>query len=264
MGADKTAAAAEEILGRLQTDYVVRCARWGGTCRGWRAAGSHATPRGGPGGGGGRAAWRARARPTPRSPTPPPIRTLPSPPCPSGPAAAPLAGRLGRPRDVTTQRGAAAGELAGARHIQLAASRTGKGGRGRERARAHAQGHRFLTPARAALRAQSRQALERLQAAGRARAIGISNFEEPHLAQLLAAAGTRPAVNQFEAHPRRPAAALRAACGPAGVAVVAYASLGCGALPMCPPPCRRAALQASGTAPSQTCPDVTSQSRAAP
>lgn len=40
------------------------------------------------------------------------------------------------------------------------------------------------------------QVLESLHGAGRARAIGVSNFEESHLRQLLAAARVRPAVNQ--------------------------------------------------------------------
>ena len=35
---------------------------------------------------------------------------------------------------------------------------------------------------------------------------------------------------QFEVHPKRPESALRAACAAAGIAVVAYASLGCGQL----------------------------------
>lgn len=35
---------------------------------------------------------------------------------------------------------------------------------------------------------------------------------------------------QFEVHPKRPETQLRAACAAAGIAVVAYASLGCGQL----------------------------------
>lgn len=78
--------------------------------------------------------------------------------------------------------------------------------------------------------APSRQVLEELHSQGKARAIGVSNFEVSHLQQLLAAAHVPPAANQFELHPRRPAAALRGACGAGGVGVIAYASLGCGAL----------------------------------
>eukprot|EP00955_Chlamydomonas_euryale_P075686 362408-Chlamydomonas_euryale.AAC.2 len=65
---------------------------------------------------------------------------------------------------------------------------------------------------------------------GKFRAIGVSNYEVEHLSELLSVAAVPPAVNQFECHPRRPAHALRAACAAAGVAAVAYASLGCGQL----------------------------------
>lgn len=37
-------------------------------------------------------------------------------------------------------------------------------------------------------------------------------------------------VNQFEVHPLHPSTALRQLCASRGIAVVAYASLGCGAL----------------------------------
>ncbi|MGL5406659.1 MAG: aldo/keto reductase [Propionibacteriaceae bacterium] len=47
----------------------------------------------------------------------------------------------------------------------------------------------------------SYRALEKLQAAGKVRAIGVSNFMVPHLTQLLAATDVVPAVNQIEVHP---------------------------------------------------------------
>lgn len=95
----------------------------------------------------------------------------------------------------------------------------------------------------------SPQVLEDLHAQGKARAIGVSNFEEPHLRQLLAAARVRPAANQFEAHPRRPNAALRELCAAEGVAVVAYASLGCGQLLAAPAVARVA--EETGRTPAQ-------------
>ena len=49
------------------------------------------------------------------------------------------------------------------------------------------------------------------------RAIGVSNYEEAHVRELMATAEVLPAVNQFEVHPRRPATALRKACCDAGV-----------------------------------------------
>ena len=85
------------------------------------------------------------------------------------------------------------------------------------------------------------QVLEEQVAAGRARAIGVSNYELSHLQQLLARAHIPPAVNQFEVHPRRPCTELRAACAAAGVSVVAYASLGCGELLQHPLVCQVAA-----------------------
>ncbi|HEY5221459.1 MAG TPA: aldo/keto reductase [Microbacteriaceae bacterium] len=45
------------------------------------------------------------------------------------------------------------------------------------------------------------RALERLKADGRARSIGVSNFEPHHLARLLEQAQTVPAINQIELHP---------------------------------------------------------------
>jgi 2,5-diketo-D-gluconate reductase A len=45
------------------------------------------------------------------------------------------------------------------------------------------------------------RAFERIYAEGRARAIGVSNFQIPHLERLLAETEVVPAVNQIEAHP---------------------------------------------------------------
>ncbi|RZT17443.1 diketogulonate reductase-like aldo/keto reductase [Kribbella sp. VKM Ac-2569] len=45
------------------------------------------------------------------------------------------------------------------------------------------------------------QALEKLLADGKVRAIGVSNFMPPHLDLLLAETGVVPAVNQLEIHP---------------------------------------------------------------
>jgi len=45
------------------------------------------------------------------------------------------------------------------------------------------------------------KALEEIAASGRAKAIGVSNFQVPHLQRLLDETGTVPAVNQIEVHP---------------------------------------------------------------
>jgi 2,5-diketo-D-gluconate reductase A len=45
------------------------------------------------------------------------------------------------------------------------------------------------------------KAMEEIYASGRARAIGVSNFNAHHLRRLFADTGIRPAVNQIEIHP---------------------------------------------------------------
>lgn len=73
------------------------------------------------------------------------------------------------------------------------------------------------------------QALEKIQATGGARAIGVSNFLPEHLDTLLAEATVVPAVNQFELHPTFQQAALSAKSRQHGIAVEAYSPLGQGA-----------------------------------
>src|ERR1043165_2109729 len=48
---------------------------------------------------------------------------------------------------------------------------------------------------------QTWKAFEKLAADGRARAIGVSNFQIPHLRRLSEQTSTVPAVNQIELHP---------------------------------------------------------------
>jgi diketogulonate reductase-like aldo/keto reductase len=105
------------------------------------------------------------------------------------------------------------------------------------------------SPRNAALRAETWRVLEAARAAGKARAIGVSNFEPRHLAELPPAAAGGPAVNQIEVHPRWPARALRNACASRGAAVVAYSPLGCGHLVNDPTVLRIAA--ALGRTPAQ-------------
>ncbi|GBF88570.1 glyoxal reductase-like [Raphidocelis subcapitata] len=112
-----------------------------------------------------------------------------------------------------------------------------------------ASGLKADSPRNAELRLETWRALEALKSEGRARAIGVSNFEAGHLRQLLDGAREPPAVNQIEVHPRWPQVHLRRACAEAGVAVTAYASLGCGQL-LSEPAVRRAASEA-GRSPAQ-------------
>jgi len=73
------------------------------------------------------------------------------------------------------------------------------------------------------------RALERIYAAGRARAIGVSNFLPEHLDTLLAETTVVPAVNQFELHPTFQQTAVSAGSRALGVAVEAHSPLGRGA-----------------------------------
>ena len=57
------------------------------------------------------------------------------------------------------------------------------------------------------------------------RSIGVSNFNEDQMAELLAAARVKPAVNQIEIHPRLPQNDLVAYCQSQGVTVTAYSPL---------------------------------------
>lgn len=67
--------------------------------------------------------------------------------------------------------------------------------------------------------------LEEFAADGRARSIGVSNFQVPHLRRLLAETGTTPAVNQIESHPYFDNAEVRSFCREHGIAVEAWAPL---------------------------------------
>ncbi|MGH3506268.1 MAG: aldo/keto reductase [Nocardioidaceae bacterium] len=54
------------------------------------------------------------------------------------------------------------------------------------------------------------QALEKLNADGRVRAVGVSNFQPHHLQRLFDETGTVPAINQVELHPYLTQQTLRA------------------------------------------------------
>lgn len=69
---------------------------------------------------------------------------------------------------------------------------------------------------------------EKLAADGRARTIGVSNFQIPHLERLAAETGTVPAVNQMELHPHLPQEELRAYHREHGIATEAWSPIGQG------------------------------------
>lgn len=72
------------------------------------------------------------------------------------------------------------------------------------------------------------KAFEAIYADGRARAIGVSNFEPHHLNRLLAETGVVPAVNQIELHPFLQQAELRAADAQHQIVTEAYSPLSSG------------------------------------
>ena len=77
---------------------------------------------------------------------------------------------------------------------------------------------------------QSWKALVRLQKEGRARSIGVSNFNRDHLERIIAETGVAPAVNQIELHPRFQQNALRAFHDQRGIRTESWSPLGRGAL----------------------------------
>ena len=68
--------------------------------------------------------------------------------------------------------------------------------------------------------------LEEIYKSGRARAIGVCNFTEKHLVELLRNAKIKPAVNQIELHPHLSQQSLVIYCATAGIACEAWSPLG--------------------------------------
>ena len=71
--------------------------------------------------------------------------------------------------------------------------------------------------------------LEDLQMSGKIRSIGVSNFDEIQLDDLMSHARIMPAVNQIEFHPLFQQHGIRRFCQAHGIAVQAYAPLARGA-----------------------------------
>ncbi|WP_367046435.1 aldo/keto reductase [Streptomyces sp. Je 1-332] len=72
------------------------------------------------------------------------------------------------------------------------------------------------------------KAFEKIQADGRAKSIGVSNFLPEHLEQLLAETSVIPAVNQIELHPHLQQRASREFHAEQGIATEAWSPLGQG------------------------------------
>jgi diketogulonate reductase-like aldo/keto reductase len=75
---------------------------------------------------------------------------------------------------------------------------------------------------------QTWRAFERIAADGRARAVGVSNFQPAHLRRLFETSGLVPAVNQIELHPQLVQQELRALHAEHGIATEAWSPLGQG------------------------------------
>jgi len=67
--------------------------------------------------------------------------------------------------------------------------------------------------------------LEEVKADGRARSVGVSNFQTAHLERLAAETGTVPAVNQIEAHPYFPNDEVRGYDRAHGIATEAWSPI---------------------------------------
>eukprot|EP00842_Homolaphlyctis_polyrhiza_P000999 jgi/Hompol1/18/HPOL_002707-RA len=73
---------------------------------------------------------------------------------------------------------------------------------------------------------QTWREMEKLYDEGKAKAIGVSNFNIRKLKELLAVARIKPAVNQVELHPYLPQNELVEFCKKEGILVTAYSPLG--------------------------------------
>jgi 2,5-diketo-D-gluconate reductase A len=74
------------------------------------------------------------------------------------------------------------------------------------------------------------RAFEKLLADGRTRAIGVSNFQVPHLQRLLEHTGITPVINQVELHPALQQSELRAFHAEHRIATEAWSPLAQGAV----------------------------------
>ena len=74
------------------------------------------------------------------------------------------------------------------------------------------------------------KALERLYSEGRARSIGVCNFNRPHLERVLREGGIAPMVNQIELHPLLAQSELRAFDTEHNIVTEAWSPLGSGRL----------------------------------
>jgi diketogulonate reductase-like aldo/keto reductase len=72
---------------------------------------------------------------------------------------------------------------------------------------------------------QAWQTLIELQKEGLTRAIGVSNFNQPHLERIIRETGVTPAINQVELHPRLQQPGLRRELAELGIPLEAWSPL---------------------------------------
>ncbi|MCB8820976.1 aldo/keto reductase [Microvirga rosea] len=72
------------------------------------------------------------------------------------------------------------------------------------------------------------RAFVRLKEEGRAKSIGVSNFEAEHLDRIIGETGVAPVLNQIELHPRFQQKALREAHAERGIVTQSWSPLGQG------------------------------------
>jgi 2,5-diketo-D-gluconate reductase A len=98
---------------------------------------------------------------------------------------------------------------------------------------------------------ESWKALEQIQASGRARSIGVSNFLVPHLRRLLDETDVVPAVDQIELHPAHQQPEVTAFARSQGIQIEAWGPLGQGKYPLFEEPSVADAAEAHGKTPAQ-------------
>lgn len=95
------------------------------------------------------------------------------------------------------------------------------------------------------------RALEKLYADKKIRAIGVSNFKEHHLEELMRDTAVTPAVNQIELHPYLPQFDVRECCNRLGIQVESWSPIGGGGGSLLSEPALLAIAEKHGKTPAQ-------------
>ncbi|ROR72749.1 aldo/keto reductase [Bogoriella caseilytica] len=95
------------------------------------------------------------------------------------------------------------------------------------------------------------KAMEQIKASGKAKSVGVSNFQTHHLQDLFDNTELVPAVNQVELHPKFAQGELRAFCDQHGIAIESWGPLGQGKYPLLEEPAVVAAAETHGKSPAQ-------------